>query len=340
MSQLLHIRSKDGTNFQSGSSGAVKTGFTINLDSPIKCEQNQTLYLSLASFAFPHSFYTTDSTNNELVVVVEYEWLGTRYLAKSYSLKKGNHDVFTFRDELLAKLNQTSLLGGFTDFNNTNNTNKFLIVYDEVTNQYNFAFHWDNTGGGVATRPKIHFLWASNVDGNAPPAAGCFKQLGHSGNANFQFTAPQLATAAPSYPTEYFSGDAVVNMHRTDDLYVRTSLSTNSVSSRSKSSSTILQKIPINQPPNNYIYFYASQTKSRVLLGNKTISSVTIQITDDEGVLIDSNEVDFTLSLQFDVEYTPPMLVASSERRLFSRKPKVWKHLGESHIDMINSRLK
>ena len=87
----------------------------------------------------------------------------------------------------MEKVNTTGALGGFTDFNNTAATNKFLMVYKEVTNSYYFGFEWGNTSGtpaGVQT-PNVYFVWQTAVDGNAPPADGCFKQLGMTGTPMF-----------------------------------------------------------------------------------------------------------------------------------------------------------
>ena len=289
--------------------------------------------------AFPYSFFTTDRTNNEFVVVVEYPWLTApnRYLAKRYtdlagtSIIKGNYDAYTFRDAILEKLNTTGALGGFTDFNNTAATNKFLMLYKEVTNSYYFGFEWGNTSGtpaGVQT-PNVYFLWTTNVDGNTPPADGCFKQLGMTGTSNFTFSVAQaILPATPTFPNEYAYTDSVVDMTggRMNNLYVRTNLTTNSaVESRSKSSSTILQKVPINSLPNSFIYYYASQSKSRLLLNQKSISSITVQVTDGEGNLIDNNNVEWTMSLLFDVEWTPPKIPPRTSRRLtnFRNNPAV-----------------
>ena len=328
-SKTLHIRSEDGTGYHAGPDGEqVFTGFTVNFDSPIECESNQSMYVSLASLDFPYSFFTTDRTNNEFTVVVEYPWLAppNRYLCQQYtdasgtSIVKGNYDAYTFREKVLEKLNTTVLLGGFTNFNNTAGTNEFLIIYKEETNSYYFGFEWGNTSGGSATYPNVYFLWTTAVDGNSPPSDGCHKQLGMLGTTNFSFTVPQaILPATPTFPAQYQSTGSVVNVTggRMNNLYLRTNLATNSsISTRTKSSGTILQKIPINEKPNSFIYFYANQSKSRLLLNTRTISSVMVMITDDEGVLIDNNNVHFTLSLLFDTEYTPKLIPPTEFKRI------------------------
>ena len=356
-SKVLHIRSEDGINFQTGpDQELVKTGFTINFDSPIECEANQSMYLSLASLAFPYSFFTTDRTNNELVVVVEYPWLVPpnqfrcwRYTDVAFTagaLIKGNYDAYTFRDEILEKLNALNANGGFADFNNTAGTNKFLMLYKENTNSYYFGFEWGNTTvtPALAETPNVYFLWTDEIDGNTPPADGCFRQLGMTGTDNFFFSVPQaILPATPTFPAQYASTDSVVDMTggRMNNLYVRTNLTTNSaIESRNKSVSNVLQKCPINSPPNSFIYFYASQSKSRLLLNQKTISSVNISLTDDEGTLIDNNNVEWTLSLLFETEWTGATLATkNNSRRLTDKFRKTeWKGVGETHVSKIRGR--
>jgi hypothetical protein len=305
--------------------------------------------------SFPYSFFTTDRTNNELVVVVEYPWLDIphqfrcwRYTDVALSagaIIKGNYDAYTFRDALLEKLNALNANGGFADFNNTAGTNKFLMVYKEVTNSYYFGFEWGNTSGTSAfsSTPNVYFLWTDNVDGNTPPADGCFRQLGMTGNSNFYFSVPQaILPATPLFPSQYAITDSVVDMTggRTNNLYVRTNLSTNSISSRTRSASTVLQKVPINQSPNSFIYYYASQSKSRLLINQKTISSVTVQVTDDEGVLIDNNNVDWSMTLLFEKDWTPAAIAVGKSRRIGQPLGKnVWRERGQSHVDMIRNKL-
>ena len=127
-----------------------------------------------------------------------------------------------------------------------------------------------------------------------------------------------------------------------NNLYVRTNLTTNSaIESRNKSVSNILQKCPINSPPNSFIYYYASQSKSRLLLSQKTISSITISLTDDEGVLIDNNNVEWTLSLLFETGYTGARLASSKAPRRLGDKFRntSGRGVGESHVSAIKNRM-
>ena len=68
-SQVFHIRSEDGRNYQLDQFGnEVLTGFTIDPFKAIECNHNQSFLVSLASMEFPYSFYTTDLTNNQINV--------------------------------------------------------------------------------------------------------------------------------------------------------------------------------------------------------------------------------------------------------------------------------
>ena len=84
-SQLVHIRSKDGVGFQAGVDGQpVRSGFTIMLNSPIRCLPHQSLYASLSSLETLFSFFTCDETNNELVVVMQYPGCVPEYHTQRY----------------------------------------------------------------------------------------------------------------------------------------------------------------------------------------------------------------------------------------------------------------
>jgi hypothetical protein len=76
-------------------------------------------------------------------------------------------------------------------------------------------------------------------------------------------------------------------------------------------------------------------------LSQKTISSITISLTDDEGILIDNNNVEWTLSLLFEIEYTGARLTSSNgPRRLGDKfRNSSGRGVGESHVSAIKNRM-
>jgi len=345
-SQLVHIRSKDGVGFQAGIDGQpVRTGFTIMLNSPIRCLPHQSLYASLNSLEMLFSFFTCDETNNELVVVMQYPGCVAEYHTQRYedatgnSFIKGNYDVDSLKLAFEAKVNATMADGGFADFNNGGGTNKFIVDYRELTNSYYFALEWDDTTGAIIGTPNVYFVWDTLVDGQGPPNDPICRMLGMTGNTNFVMTVPNAALpATPTFPDDYAFTDSVVDIGsgRLDSLYCRTDLtSTSSISSYAKSFTDVLQKIPVNAKPNSFIFFYPQQSEGEILLRKKSITSITIQLTDEIGRLVDTNNVDWTLTLKFSTAWTPQFTLSSSVRRLTDAEEKVIIQEGETHVEAL-----
>ena len=67
----------------------------------------------------------------------------------------------------------------------------------------------------------------------------------------------------------------------------------------------------------------------------KSITSIKIQLTDDIGRLVDTNNVDWTLTLKFTVAWTPPFTLSSSVRRLTDVEDKVIIEEGENHVEAL-----
>ena len=67
----------------------------------------------------------------------------------------------------------------------------------------------------------------------------------------------------------------------------------------------------------------------------KSITSITIQLTDEIGRLVDTNNVDWTLTLKFTTAWTPQFTLSSSVRRLTDVEEKVVVEEGENHVEAL-----
>ena len=71
--KVFYIRSQDGYNFGKNVDGeTITTDFEITLDAPIQCEPHQVIYGSLNDIQIPWSWFSTDRTNNQLVVMMQF----------------------------------------------------------------------------------------------------------------------------------------------------------------------------------------------------------------------------------------------------------------------------
>ena len=283
-SQVLHIRSEDGRAFEKDSSNnAVKTGFTIDLFEGISCNTNESFLVSLSSIEFPYSFYTTDNTNNRVKVKVENTASSTFSSVYDVVIPSGNYNANQLKSKLVSILDLQFAANNV----GASLATTFDITYDAVRNKFTFKTKESDRKG--------YLLWTSSVN-------PLNKQLGFTGVADISFTSDANTITGGT------DSDAVVNVggSRTDALYVRTNLGFNSsIESRIKGISSILQKVPVQTPPNSFIFFDTAQVSSKLLIPTKNIQSVSLRITDSDDRLIDTNNINFTLSLQFDTIETP-----------------------------------
>ena len=291
-SQILHIRSEDGRGFLKDTSGdVVKTGFTIDLFEAISCQLNQTFLVSLSSIEFPYSFYTTDSTNNELKMKVQNTDTSAYSSVYSVLIPVGNYNANNLKSKLKSMLDtqfHSNTVGATL-------ATSFSITYDDVSNKFTFKTSESNRKGIMT--------WSS-----AAPTNPINKQLGFTGDDDVDFTSTAGA-----------SSDAVVNVggSRTDALYIRTTLgSNNSIESRIRGVSSILQKVPVSTPPNSFIFFDAAQVSAKLQVPTKSIQSVSVRITDAEDRLINTNNINFSISIQFDTIETPKFSLPHPARRM------------------------
>ena len=113
------------------------------------------------------------------------------------------------------------------------------------------------------------------------------------------------------------SGKSYTTGSRTDALYIRTTLgSSNSVESRVKGVSNILQKVPVQSPPNSFIFFDAAQVSAKLQVPIKSIQSLTVRVTDSDDLLINTNNINFSISIQFDTIETPVYHLPNPARRI------------------------
>ena len=309
-SQVFHIRSEDGYNFELDGFGTqVLTGFTVDLFHAVECMSNQSFLVSLASMEFPYSFYTTDRTNNQLNVKVENT--ATHVFSSTYTvtIPVGNYNASNLKSTLTTLLDaqfNTTIVG-------SDHATTFSISYNEITNKYSFKTK-------EADR-LCYFTWESDV-----PTNPAHEQLGFLLTADVSF---DDTTAAES--------NSVVNVGgaRVDALYFRTSLSsTSSIESRVSGVSNVIQKISVQSPPNSFIFFDTEQVSSKTLISQKEVQSISIRITDSQDRLINTNGVQFALSVQFDTIKTPQFTVPFSARRI-GESDTVVPHLAGGQVSRI-----
>ena len=98
--------------------------------------------------------------------------------------------------------------------------------------------------------------------------------------------------------------------------------------------SNVIQKVSVQSPPNSFIFFDTEQVSSKTLISQKEVQSISIRITDSQDRLINTNGVQFALSVQFDTIKTPQFTVPFSARRI-GESDTVVPHLAGGQVSRI-----
>ena len=282
----------------------IFTQFTIDLYEPITCFDNQSLMISLASMQFPYSFYTTNATNNCVPAFTTNTTTGLSSAPATLIIPPGNYTA-------------TTLITALTlEFDNTFSADPTApctlnMTYNATTNKFQFLV---NQANRTAT-----FTWTSNPIPNQATT-----QLGFTSPAENGPLAPDMVCDNAPLPLAPFidRSNASINVQPLlTNLYVRTDLAydVSAISNRTADNAAItdiLQKVPCNTPPNSWIWFYWQQNAKPTWVKKKVIQSIRFRITDKDNNLIDTNYVQFSLTLKIDVVRRPAFLMPDNERRI------------------------
>ena len=106
----------------------------------------------------------------------------------------------------------------------------------------------------------------------------------------------------PTFDTTYtLISNSVVNLQTQQCINICTNFGTNNINSVNGQQSTILASIPINSPPNSIINYNNSSLTNKVNLYSNLFSRINIKLMDQDKNLIDLNNQNYSLTLEFDV---------------------------------------
>ena len=295
-SKVIHIRSEDGLPLSDAN--GLKTAFMISFHESVKCELGQSILVSLNSFEFPMSFYSTDNTNNRAFLYEGLTGIPGTLIGLPQGLPMGNYTILEFMDIACASWSSPGTVYTYTY---SYITNKITIIY---TGPIGYTIKLDNS-----YEPK-----------------SAYQQMGFP-------KAEELTFSPIDGPVQTLTAPNCVNMNgRTQSLYLRSQLtSTSCIESSTRQYSNILQKIPIDACRDG-ILFYIPGAGAGVqsLLQTKNINELSLRVTDQQNNLIDTNGIDWDCSIQFDFIKAPDLRInrlendtnkmAGEHRKLMERK--------------------
>jgi hypothetical protein len=97
--------------------------------------------------------------------------------------------------------------------------------------------------------------------------------------------------------------NSVVNLSGISSIYIHSNLLTKSIDSRTGGYSNLLARVPIDATRNGFLNF-SPDNSFRSQIANRTIDFIAISIEDDINNMIDFNNQEWVLTLQFDFQYT------------------------------------
>ena len=329
-SRVVYINSKDATTRY----GDFTTNFDFSLEEPISVPSNHLILLSLYSAEVPYSFYYFDTGQNTRIVI-QITAYGTpaTYTAAGFLdeglpqskiiyIPEGNYNAIQLANQLTNQLGDT--LANPNLFPLTVSWNPITLKFDFVCHTAGFRvtigisnvnplFILGTVGGNMNEELGFiaeHPLPINNGDLYVERGPfGFFWKSGYS-NPNPGIAGPGIDTTTPGMPVLGWTvstplvapnvGDLTASIR---SLFLRTNLSTNSVldSHIGGGFSNILARIPVNAFSGDTIRIEPMNGKvHKLLVKAKSITNISLRLTNQRNVDVDLNGLNFDVSLMMD----------------------------------------
>ena len=361
-SRILYINSKDATTRY----GNFDTNFDFQLEEPITVDPHHLILLSLYSAEVPFSFYYFDTGQNTRLVFqltaygtcASYMNFGsfneTLAQSKVIYIPEGNYNAVELAKQLTDQLGDTTANPGVFPAK---------IEFNPITLKFDFIITTPGYRMTIGISSVSNIFGAGTIGGNMNAELGFVYQhrlpaddgdiyFGYDG-VNYEsgyssanpsgFPGPvpapfipgpgvDRATAPPEAPIIAENVCDITSSIRS--LFLRTNLSTNSVldSHIGGGFSNILSRIPINaesggtiriEPVNGDIH--------KLLIKTKSITSVSLRLTNQENIDVDLNGLHFDVSLKMDFIHERDLQVRPEFREIWDKtQDEIREQLGET----------
>ena len=229
------------------------------LRNAISARRGNRILCQLAEAEIPVSFYTFDSTNNQLTIdVAGSNDSGSWTAPISVTIPSKNYNVV----QLVAQLNSLITSSYFT----------FIASYDTQTLKLTFTLS-SSLAGTSFTKFEI---------GDAT----CLSQIG--------FIKGQLGSIGSS---SSLVGTNATNLHRTLNVFVRTNMKVDNLDSRGEQSG-IIAKVQIDQDAGGIVH-YRNIENVKFQLSDTFIDHLVVNLTADDGTALNFNGLNYHLSFAF-----------------------------------------
>ncbi len=245
----------------------LHTDFNIILKNTLKKNEGELFKIILQSAQIPYTFFNTNTTNNYI------DWEESGILKTAIQISSGNYNILELITEIQTQLNAN------TSFSSDN----YTLTYDQINNKVTIS--------SLATE-NTTLLFNSGVN----VSKSISKQLGYTNDNDITINNLTSSTS-----------DSFVDLIRIHSLFIRSNLSSNkTLDSESLTNTDILVNIPITSNPLEIINYQYYEGMSYNLIEEDKITEISIQLTDQNGNIIDlGKKIDFELLLNIQTIKNP-----------------------------------
>ena len=290
-SKILYINSEDATQYlatklnNDGTTSPLNCYFNYIIEEPIEIPMNQRAVISLNSATVPYSFYNIrQDVNDTIDIKITNTTTAFSYTPTPLILPDGNYDVYSLADYISTELNKAS--GAYQD---TGNKIEYTFAMEFSTDTQKYTYSATPKGSMEGENIKIDILFDSGVNAFKKP----FIELG------FRVRDVEITNASSVL------SDNVVDMNGSiHGVYIRTNLvSDGTLDSQNGVFSNILARLPINVNSGGIIFATPNNASHKSVVDLRSISQLTVRLTDDRNRLLDLNGLHFQIAIEINFIY-------------------------------------
>jgi len=252
----------------------IHTDFNIILKKSLIKKHDELFKIILQSAQIPYTFSNTNENNNFI------DWKENGILKTPIQIPSGNYNILELISEIQNQLNTNTTLG----------SDNYTLTYNQIKNKVSI-FSLSELNTELLFNSGINILKSIN------------KQIGYTNDNDI--TINNLTSSV---------SDSFVDLIRIHSLFIRSNLSSNkTLDSESLTNTDILVNIPITSNPLEIINYQYYEGMSYSLIDDDNITEITIQLTDQNGNIINlGNKIDWELLLNIQTIKNPLFIKQST----------------------------
>ena len=286
-SKILYIDSRDASTYLAHNSKGqpLNSYFQYVLKENIEIPGNQRALISLNSATIPYSFYNIREGINDVLDVMITNFSNFKTSIGSLTIPAGNYTAYTLIPIITTFINSLQKANATDKIEFT-----FGMTYDTDIQKYIYAFNTKGLSVGDKLILTLRFLDKDLISPHI--------ELGF--NAIDVDIGSELTDAIATKES-----DNVVDINGSiHGVYVRTNLvSDGTLDSQNGTFSNILARMPINVQSGGIIFSTPNNATHKSKVDLRSISILTIRLTDERNRLLDLNGLHFQVAIAIDFIY-------------------------------------